>query len=542
MAHDSDDEDGERPLHVTLVDSAHSPCDLTVAARAAGLRVHEASASQRRVTYLDTFDGRLFRSGSVLSMTHADAGIGLHCHSLRGDLLHQLHLPEAPAFSRDMPESRLRSAVAAATGVRRLLPRIEWHESVRHLRVLDDLDKTVAEVEQVRGQLRQPWEGPGQSAAPDIITVTALRGYDDAAQALVDAVRAAAPGYQERSDAYADLMLAAGLRPLGESNRVRVLLEGDARTDRALAAILEALRCVMVANEPGVREDLDPEFLHDYRVAVRRTRSLLSRLKAAFPREPLGYFRGEFAWLGALTGPTRDLDVYITKMPEFRAGLTGADREALDPLETFLLEEQRSEHAALVAGLALPRHAELMQRWAAFLADLPDADGAALATLPIGEVARDVIWRQYRRVRRSGRAIDADTPAEALHRLRIECKKLRYLLEAFFGLFDADGMERLIGSLKRLQDNLGDFNDHDVQGRNLRRFAARMSARGDVPVATLLAIGRLVERVGQRQAAERDLFARRWRRFDSAEYHDFARHNFRSTGATGEGDSGEGDD
>ena len=36
-------------------------------------------------------------------------------------------------------------------------------------------------------------------------------------------------------------------------------------------------------NEDGVRKDLDSEFLHDFRVAVRRTRSALSQIKGVFP-------------------------------------------------------------------------------------------------------------------------------------------------------------------------------------------------------------------------------------------------------------------
>ena len=47
-----------------------------------------------------------------------------------------------------------------------------------------------------------------------------------------------------------------------------------------------ALLGILVANEPGLRANLDTEFLHDFRVAVRRTRSLLGQIRHVFPPTP----------------------------------------------------------------------------------------------------------------------------------------------------------------------------------------------------------------------------------------------------------------
>ena len=66
----------------------------------------------------------------------------------------------------------------------------------------------------------------------------------------------------------------------------------------------------MRATLPGTIADVDSEFLHDFRVAVRRTRSLQRQLEPVFPPEPLAHFRSEFRWLQQATGPVRDLDVH----------------------------------------------------------------------------------------------------------------------------------------------------------------------------------------------------------------------------------------
>lgn len=108
-----------------------------------------------------------------------------------------------------------------------------------------------------------------------------------------------------------------------------------------------------------------------------------------------------------------------------------------------------------------------------------------------------------------------ETPAETLHRIRIDCKKLRYLMEFFRSLYEEDASRSLIGELKRLQDNLGEFNDLEVQQGTLRRFAHEMQDDGVAPADCLLAMGRLLGLLDERQARERRRFAECFERFDS---------------------------
>ena len=66
-------------------------------------------------------------------------------------------------------------------------------------------------------------------------------------------------------------------------------------------------------------------------------------------------------------------------------------------------------------------------------------------------------------------------------------------------------MAKLVKSLKRLQDNLGDFQDLEIQQERVRQFAEEMQGgRNPPPVSTFLAMGRLIEqlRLGQQQARD----------------------------------------
>ncbi len=98
----------------------------------------------------------------------------------------------------------------------------------------------------------------------------------------------------------------------------------------------------------------------------------------------------------------------------------------------------------------------------------------------------------YRRVRKEGRAISPDSPAEDLHELRKSCKKLRYLLEFFSSLYPKKQVGALIKLLKVLLDNLGKFQDLAVQGDHLREMAQTMRDEGVAATDTLLAMGVLV--------------------------------------------------
>ncbi len=288
------------------------------------------------------------------------------------------------------------------------------------------------------------------------------------------------------------------------------------RSDEASKRIHKTLLSAILNNEAGLRQDLDTEFLHDFRVGVRRTRAALTQIKDVYPPPIVEHFRREFAWLGQATGTNRDLDVYLLKMPEYRDSLPEHLGPHLEPLHEYLNRHQRLEHTRLVEQLDSERFTRLIQDWESFLDEtLPETDAPPLAQEPILRTASSRIWKTYRKVLKQGRVNGSDAPPELLHRLRIDCKKLRYLLEFFRCLYDEREIGALIKALKRLQDNLGDFNDLEVQQDSLQRFAHDMFQEGLATEETLMALGRLVDRLETRQAAERQRFQQEFAKFAS---------------------------
>ena len=429
----------------------------------------------------------------------------------------ECHLPghRSPAFAWDLPAGRLRSTLAPIVEVRRLLGLAEVEVREQTLRVLDADDKTVARVRFEQGWARKPSEVGARARLPAICTVLPMKGYRDAGRAVCDFLESA-PGVRPADRTLFEMaVLGVGRRPGDYSPKVRVSLDPDMPAADAARSVLGALLDIMLANEGGVRDEVDTEFLHDFRVAVRRTRSLLMLFKAIFPAGVQGHFKDEFKWLGAMTGPLRDLDVHRLEMPSYRAELPPHAYRELRGLDEHLRRRHEDEHRRLMEALDSQRYRALLRSWRQFLDGPPEACGPN-GSGPIVEVASERIARVHAAVFEKGSAIGPDSPGKALHALRIECKKLRYLLEFFGGLYRAGAADRLIKALKQLQDNLGAFNDCRVQQASLYRLAEEMARDGAASVSCLLAMGRLLAAMAERQRYQRERFAQCFARFGRA--------------------------
>jgi CHAD domain-containing protein len=218
-----------------------------------------------------------------------------------------------------------------------------------------------------------------------------------------------------------------------------------------------------------------------------------------------------------VTGPTRDSDVFLHDMKRYRKRLDADASASLEPLLELIRDDKRRAHREMVSRLDTERYRSLVSGWRAFLDSPVDTGEASQAGAPISEVAADRIRFRYDRMIRRGRRLDAMKATNRLHRLRIDGKKLRYLLEFFRELFPAETVDPLIATLKRLQDQLGGFNDLLVQQSALSRMIPRLESTGQTPEATFATIGVLFEDLARKERRVRRRFAGEFDRFDNEE-------------------------
>jgi CHAD domain-containing protein len=481
---------------------------------AAGLadRVREASPTldadvgEREVTtrvVLDTADRRLRAARMDLAIETGGTGEGRAMFVLGGPAGGARELRVVCSRRRrrylaaELPGGGLAERLAGIVGVRALLPLVELRREEVPVRVLDREAKTV-----VRLVVADLWALPKGSPEPlrlrGRVEVTGVLGYRRQFAQVDGVVRGAPDLATGTTTVVDDAITAVGGSPGGLSCQVKVPVDRDEPAGTAARRVLRGLADVVEAQVPGTLDDLDSEFLHDLRIAVRRSRSVLRQMKRAFDPVARREQADSLRWIQTVTGPMRDLDVQLLEWDELVALVPEDRRVALGPAHALLVEQR---NAALRTMKATLRSAEYRRHWTAwrlFLAVDPGGSGGRGGTdaaPPIRKLARRRVTALSERIVREGRALTAASPAEALHDIRKRGKELRFVFELFGpSLWPASEVKPRVTALKALQDVLGRFHDRHVQVDRLRALAPELANRPG-GAAALLAMGSLIDRL-----------------------------------------------
>ena len=450
----------------------------------------------------DTFDWRLFNKSLVLYTSENKLFLR---NLFKNTIIHSAAMTLPPVFIWDFPDSKLKEHLSTVLKMRALLKLTELHSRSTIHRILNQDEKTVARL--VSEEFRSA-RGKNAPVLATYLWLQPVKGYTKDCQHLIKRLEETGFSARKKEDIYFKAIEAAGKNPDSYSSKLKIQLDPAMRSDEATKIILRYLLQIMKINEANLEKDLDTEFLHDFRVAVRRTRSALGQMKSVFPQKPTGRFKKDFSFVGQLSNQLRDLDVYLLKADAFKAMLPPALRDDIDPLFDYLRKNRTKALRKVIRGLNSKRYRQIMQDWEAFL-DEPVQDPALAcnANVPIISFAQKRIYKQYRRIVKDGSRALENTEDEKLHALRIACKKLRYLMEFFSSLFPSKKINILIAQLKRLQDNLGDFNDLCVQEEYLLTIAEEPLATGQKHKKILVAIGSLIGTMDREKQIIKDAFA-----------------------------------
>ncbi|MBF0350993.1 MAG: CHAD domain-containing protein [SAR324 cluster bacterium] len=296
--------------------------------------------------------------------------------------------------------------------------------------------------------------------------------------------------------------------PLQNPSKFSLILNPRGIAVDEVRQVLLRLYEVILLNEPGVLKRLDIEFLHEYRVAIRKTRSAITQLKHIFPSKPYKKFRDEFAWLGAITSLPRDLDVYAMQFDNYVCLLPEEYRTDLFPLKIYIQKQQSDAYSQLWMDMRSRRYKKLKAEWLVFLEqewgqskNLPMTGQA-----PAGEVVTHRIHDLFQLAVNEGTLLQENSPADEWHELRKTLKKLRYLIEFFSSFYDESTVSQLVKILKTQQQLLGNFQDYQVQQQSLKGFAEDLMNSGKVKATTLCAIGMLLQNLYNQQQRLRQDF------------------------------------
>lgn len=470
--------------------------------------INKTSPMQHRQLFFDTFDWRLYDAGLFLIREQNEF--------ILVSLLTELPVEKTvvdfriqPKFWWDFPDGSLKDVLKKIMDVRVLIPLIEIENTINQIRILNADQKTVLKVQLENSCLIQKNQ---QQELMNAIKLLPVRGYD---RELNDVkIWLNKQGINEETRHVFFLALeAAGKKPGDYTSKLNFTLLPDMTAREATGMILNFLLRVMQQNAAGIIADIDTEFLHDFRVAIRRTRSAISQIKGVLPKDIRDQFKADFAVLQKASNHLRDLDVYLLNKIKYQQMLPAPLRAGLEPLFEQLQEERKKEHKNLVKMVGEDSYKRLIESWDALLNSIADQLETKNSNRPVIDLARKFILKKYKQVIEIGSQIKDDSPTVQLHQLRIECKKLRYLLEFFASLFPQDEIALLVKQLKKLQDNLGDFNDLSVQQKSLKQYLEAISPENIDSQKTASAIGGLITSLYQQQQNIRQAFAQTYSQF-----------------------------
>jgi triphosphatase len=245
--------------------------------------------------------------------------------------------------------------------------------------------------------------------------------------------------------------------PLAPQQAVRIKLDAGAPALEAVIRIISSCLAQMGANSDGTIASPDPEFLHQFRVAVRRLRVALALVRDEPWHEVSQSARRELKQMSVPLGAARNQDVFATAILPPIVRHFGPQRMAA--LGAFAVA-QRQQHGQVARdAIASREFAALGLRLLLLLAELRVAD------VHPTQSARDFAADRLKHCQRALLEIaprGSRPAARALHALRFEAKKLRYTAQFFASLYPAKKVQRFVEALASLQHVLGDVNDAAV--------------------------------------------------------------------------------
>jgi CHAD domain-containing protein len=478
-----------------------------------GLVLEPRSTLQIFDTYLDTDDWRIHRAGFALRIRSESGKSEATLKSLRSasaevadrrELSETLENSESESIRQSIGPVGMR--VHAVSGAHALLPLFEVRTSRQRFAIRrEDEAQQLGEIALDETVISRPHGEPQTSMQR--VEVEALTGAHEPLEALVKTLRSDC-ALEEASDTkYSQGLKSVGLAPGAAPEFAPTAIEASMPVVDVALANLRRYLSAWHLHEPGARLGDNSEELHDLRLAGRRLDAILRQFRSSLPAS----FRRIWPTLKKILralGDVRDLDVALSGLETFRRELPESDQETVEPLKQHLVSERGRARARMLSVLDSVSVRKNLQKLTSLLAEPSVASQRSAPKLTLN-VARDMVRRRYRKVRKGADLLTADSSMEAYHEVRSRVKKLRYALEAVAVIYGKPADE-MLRALRRWQEKLGVQQDAAVASRRLQALAS--APPKGIPPETLFLMGRLAEHYASAAVRARKQYAKGYRR------------------------------
>jgi len=234
-------------------------------------------------------------------------------------------------------------------------------------------------------------------------------------------------------------------------------------------------------------------------VSLRRLRSAFSIFKPLLDGDEIPHFQSALRWLGSVLGEARDLDVLLAKAKPGGLLFEGLNQAR----DAAYVEVDNALGSDRVRALMLD-----LTEWLACGAWRTAQSTRDARDAPARHFAAETLRALRRRVSKRGRSLQSLADEER-HDVRKTAKGLRYGTEFLGSLFPNKKRSRrygkFVGSLEKLQDQLGALNDMATAPTVLDR----LGLRDDPGAKSLLAHRKKSKIIDAAAAAYDDLLDRK---------------------------------
>jgi len=276
-------------------------------------------------------------------------------------------------------------------------------------------------------------------------------------------------------------------------------LAAGASVSEVLGRALSMSVVHLMSHDVVIRLDVDPEGVHQARVATRRLRSDLRTFRTVLRQDWAEPLREELRWLGTALGEARDADVLSERVQGRAEMIPATEAPGVAHVLEALAQRRKEAHGVVIEALRSERYATLLDALveaAYHPIVLPEADVA------VGGIVPDLLQGPWGHLRKAVRAVGKRPSDLELHTIRIRAKRVRYAADALAQIMGKPA-RRFADAAAELQTILGEHNDAVVAESWLRAWAVGHRS-GDAAFAAGMLAG--IERAAAQEARYR------WRR------------------------------
>lgn len=303
---------------------------------------------------------------------------------------------------------------------------------------------------------------------PTWIDITGLKGYETEYTLVVDLLRNKGLALSDQPTSLSFLFESMA-EPVHYPKSAPAFfhVRPSYSTKKAFKRIAFSLFRSIRSQEEGLIADFDTEFLHDYRVGIRKLRTAFEMFEPILKKSKLNAAVEFLKLAGTYSTPARDLDVLLTQLvPSYDT----IDSQFIQYLETL----REGYHAQLTSFITSDLYEKRMETIGTLIEKGNQRvfkRTIAKRELNLPRLAHSKLLEAYAQVVASAKSMDKTSTYEAIHTLRKLNKQFRYRLMFVQDLLESSSHE-LLDSCKRIQDLLGAYTDNHVLTMHLKDYMA----------------------------------------------------------------------